>query len=293
MAYSLYKSGLIISSPEFNRVNVKRSIAPQSKVFTMNFKSRMKIFDAAYHQHTKLKSKEFNHCFLTPTFDLNDYDSWSNGNEAIKRFTDNLRQTYGASSYVWVREFTKQLVPHYHMLVTMPYANIKDLNRSWSIARGDVDVVPNALRTGWDKKAQRSRMKVSSWAAAISYCAKYIAKGQSGDVTQLSNKCNLATRHTWESKSGHTVKCYGMSNNVNFSAKKIDLPFFFQMHPEARKKFSFQEKENCDIFRTRDRHTLGVLNSFAEHYEKLNEKQQKKSTPKRKTSRKTQTSLKF
>lgn len=253
----------------------------------------MKIFDAAYHQHTKLNVRGYNHVFLTPTFDLNDYESWSNGNDAIKRFTDNLKQTYSASSYVWVREFTKQLVPHYHMLVTMPYANIKDLNRSWSIARGDIDIVPNALRTGWNKKLQKSQMKVSSWAAAISYCAKYIAKGQSGDITQLSNKCSLETRHTWESKSGHTVKCYGLSNNVNFNATSVDLPFFFQLHPHARKKFSFDEKENCDLFRTRDRKTLSLLNHFADYYAELGKKTEKNIVAKRKNPLYKQKSIDF
>ncbi len=232
----------------------------------------MKILDAAHiqalelsnsgYQYTGRKS-EFNHVFLTPTFSQYEPDTYTGkaANDAIKRFTDNLTKNYGATSYVWVKEFTKYKryldptdfkseidierigegvvvggVPHYHMLVTMPYCPVGKLNAAWCKARRG-DFVKNALRTGWDAKRKKPVMLIRNYRQAVGYAAKYIGKSQGGDICVFKTSCKKATRKTWEFSEGHSTKCYGMSQNLQSKPKEIDpwMEFHFQTHIDFRR----------------------------------------------------------
>lgn len=244
----IYQNGTVVSVPKlpFNR-SVDRSANAVDKCFGLSFKTKMKIFDAAHIQHLEMSNAprfadretgellnaDHNHVFLTPTFDMANVSSFAGpaANEALQRFTDNLSKRYGATSYLWVKEFTERLTPHYHMLVTLPSTPIADLNRAWSHARGDVTTVRNALRTGYDPKTKRSVMKVRNYKQAVGYAAKYITKAGAGDICVLKTSCRVSDRQVWEFRSGHSTKCYGMSQNLLRPPRQLDLFYQFHLHP--------------------------------------------------------------
>lgn len=254
----VYRSGTVVSTPDNHYRGVKRTPYPAKKAFGFNFRSKMKIFDAAHIQHTQmsrqgnqidhetgeLMNAEINHCFLTPTFQT--YDEQAN--EAIKRFTDNLSKTYGCTSYVWVKEFTKKLVPHYHMLITIPFTPINELNKAWSKARGDSRPVKNALRTGWDKRNKKPVMIIRNYKQAVGYAAKYILKSGGGDICVLKTSCLVNGRKTWEFREGHSSKCYGMSQNLQSDPRQLDLFLQFHLHPFLTKQVKERKSEYCDLF---------------------------------------------
>lgn len=270
----VYRSGTVVSVPDNQYRGVKRTPYPTKKTFGFNFRSKMRIFDAAHIQHTQLcrqsnvidhatgelMNADINHCFLTPTFHT--YDAMAN--EAIKRFTDNLTKNYGCTSYVWVKEFTKKMVPHYHMLVTIPRVPIKELNRAWSRARGDRETVSNALRTGWDKRRQRSVMIIKNYKQAVGYAAKYILKSGGGDICVLKSSCRVHDRKTWEFREGHSTKCYGMSQNLRSDPRQLDLFLQFHLHPFLTKKVKEQKSEYCDLFFFDDPRTCDYLYSLGD-----------------------------
>ncbi len=241
-----YRNGTIVSVPLKNfRPSIDRSASPSQKCFGVSFKSKMKIYDAAHVQSMEIttsglpnkKNNGLNHCFLTPTFDLNDIDSYKEkaANDAIKRFTDNIKKTYGCTSYVWVKEFTKELTPHFHMLVTIPYTSISKLNKAWSHARGDINTVKNALRTGWNPRTKKPVMKIQSFKQAVGYAAKYIGKSlTAGDISVLRMSNKISDRKVWEYKTGHSSKCYGLSQNLLRPAKQIDFNVWQHMNPRFR-----------------------------------------------------------
>lgn len=234
----------------------------------------MKIFDAAHVQHLQLsnatrtsdgkggiRNKEFNHIFLTPTFDINDPDTFNddNSNKAMARFTKNLAKNYGCSSYLWVKEYTKVnrdkftglhdgFVPHYHMLLTLPFTPIFELNKAWSTARGDLAIRPNALRSSYDKRTGKPYMKIRSYRAAVGYAAKYAAKGKQGNVCRFELKCKLDGKKTmWPAVEGHTTKCYGMSANLRRDPRQLDLFMQFHLHPWITREYDFYKNEDRDI----------------------------------------------
>ncbi len=239
--------------------HVERSARPSDKCFGLAFKTKMKIYDAAHvqalelsdsgYQYTGNKSDQ-KHIFLTPTFDMNDPGSFvgSGANDALKRFTNNIKQVYSATSYVWVKEFTENLTPHFHMLVTMPFTPIDKLNRAWSHARGDVTTVTNALRTGWNPKTKKSVMLVRNYKQAVGYAAKYISKSHGGDICVLKPSCNVRDRKTWEFNTGHSTKCYGMSQNLVRPPREVD--FFLEMHlnPYMKSHYEGVKTDFAELF---------------------------------------------
>lgn len=245
MSAIVYRNGTVVSAPELGNYRPSVTSYPSPKCFGLSFKTKMKIYDAAHIQAMELSNSGFeyhrkktkiNHVFLTPTFDENNIDSYSgsNANDAISRFCENLKSTYGATSYLWVKEFTKHLTPHYHMLVTIPYTAIGDLNRAWSHARGDISTVRNALRTGWNKKYNRPEMRVRNFKSAVGYAAKYIAKADGGDICVMKSSVKLSSRQTWEYRSGHSTKAYGVSYNLLREPKSIDWDLWRHLNPRSR-----------------------------------------------------------
>jgi len=246
---TVYRSGTVVTVPSFEGYrHVDRSLNSADKCFGLAFKMKRKIFDAAHIQALELsdlrsdfkrhKVTGCNLVFLTPTFDEKRLGAdWnpSFANESMSRFCESLTKTYGATSYLWVKEFTKHLVPHYHMLVTMPYTPIKDLNRSWSFARGD-RYVANALRTGWDKQTNRPKMLVDNYKQAVGYAAKYIGKANSADICTLKMSCKIEDRKTWEHREGHSTKCYGLSSNINIKPIRVEDQYLYHFCSGTLKK---------------------------------------------------------
>lgn len=224
----LYRSGLIISAAP-GRPGKPTPTGKGLKVFRVDQVARRKIFDAVHIQATTLSncvrplSTKDNLVFLTPTFSPE--SNWQNANEILSRWLENLKKTYGVTSYVWCRELTEHLLPHYHVLATMPFTPIQKLNRTWSIARGDLSVEKNALRTGWDAKKKRSVMIVKDYVRAMRYAAKYTTKATSGDVCSLKTFCTLHSAHQSgePGNTGHTSKAYGITRNLLCEPQDFDF----------------------------------------------------------------------
>ena len=260
---TVYRSGVVVSNPipfEYNKQPDRSSSF--GRVFGLNFATKRKIYDAAHIQAMELSNsgadypKQIaneldNHVFLTPTFDLKNPESYLGdaANEAMIRFRKSLEKTYDVTSYVWVKEFTKELVPHYHMLLTMPYVKISDLNRTWSKARGDSKTVANALRTGWDHKRKRPVMKIRNYKQAVGYAAKYISKADSGDLTVLKPSVKITPdQNTWDYKTGHSTKCYGMSRNLKSEPRKVDFFLETARKPWLNRSVIDAKAEMCELF---------------------------------------------
>ncbi len=248
---TIYRNGLVVSAPAGIAQRNIQNVAPADTAYGISFRAKQKILSAAAIQsvdlsnsYERINNSLINHVFLTLTFDARDTASYvdNNANQAASRFFENLKKTYGATSYVFVREFTKELVPHFHALVTMPYAYISELNRAWSHARGDIDTVKNALRTGWDKKRRKPRMRIESYHQAVGYAAKYISKANYGDISALRMCCNIFDRQTWEAKTGHKYRAYSMSQNLVTEPKRCD----FHLQKRLRPWIDYEKRENLN-----------------------------------------------
>jgi len=267
---TVYQNGTVVSIPDTDYYpRPPKDLARPDKCFRLSFKHKMKIFDAAHIQHLdysnatrsldcetwNIINEDINHVFLTPTFSTNDVQSYVDGNDnlAMGRFTTNLRNNYGMTSFVWVKEYTTKnpktyLTPHFHMLLTLPYTHIKELNKAWSAARGDLTTLPNALRSGYDKKTGKSYMKIRSYQAAVGYAAKYISKADYGNVSRFKMSCKIKEHKTWEAVTGHATKCYGLSNNLLRDPRQLDLFREFQLHPYLASSCREHKGDFADLF---------------------------------------------
>lgn len=227
----IYRSGLIVDAAK-GRVTKKVVRGSQPIIaYGINPQAKRKILDAVTIQAMDLSNswqeglnRKVNHVFFTVTFEESNIDSWygNSANVALSKWLENCKKNYKMSSYVWVREYTKELVPHYHVIATMPFISISKLNKAWSRARGDKQVVKNALRTGYDPVTKKSRMKLQSYEGAVNYALKYIQKSSIGDICVMKPTCLVADRKTWEFKNGHSVRAYGISHNLYAKPRRIN-----------------------------------------------------------------------
>lgn len=277
MSAKLYRSGAIVMAPTGRVVNKVDNVSRSQPAFGISFAAKQKIISAACVQGTDYANtanpglhRDYNQCFLTLTFDRDDPDSYidQNANEAASRFFENIRKRYGCTSYVWTREVTKELTPHFHALVSIPFTPVAKLNRAWSHARGDISTVKNALRTGWDKKRKRPVMKIRSLQHAAGYAAKYIAKANAGDISVLKNSCKMANRQTWEYKTGHKYRAFAMSQNLKTEPLDVDVHLMRRLYPYVEMTELVQSKRtDCEFFFLKN---LNQTDFFYSEAEKVN-----------------------
>lgn len=99
-------------------------------------------------------------------------------NPKISKFTHNLRNGYGCSGYVWVREFTGKGYPHYHFCCDMPdIDDPRQLSVYWASLFGADGC--NSVRLGSkpDKHGKRVfRVNPKSAGNYAYYLGKYLGK---------------------------------------------------------------------------------------------------------------------
>lgn len=100
--------------------------------------NRQQIISSGIYGHD---NKHNNILFLTLTYPASKFthnDPEKSSNQALKNFLNNLRTNYGLKGYVWVKELTKIGTPHYHMIIDLPYVDIRKLNDIWAHNAGIV-----------------------------------------------------------------------------------------------------------------------------------------------------------
>jgi len=92
----------------------------------------------------------------------------------ISTFTNNLRMTYGALHYVWVRELTKAGYPHFHFVADIPQFDPVQLSLYWSKQFGVQ--AKNCIRLG-SRPDQNGRRKFWIENSRMAwYLGKYVGK---------------------------------------------------------------------------------------------------------------------
>lgn len=129
---------------------------------------KRKIADACEYMRIKPQHKPIIFVATSPGFtDL------ANEKKLIQKFTHNLRNGYGCSNYVWVREFTQMGFPHFHFVADMPRFDVKSLSLYWS-GLFNSDAV-NSIRLGTaprnGKRVYYLTQRRMSW-----YLTKYLGK---------------------------------------------------------------------------------------------------------------------
>jgi len=144
----------------------------QARHYKLKHHNRQQIISSGIYGYDK---KENNILFLTLTYPGNKFshnDPEKSSNEALKKFLNNLRTNYRLKGYAWVKELTKIGTPHYHILLDVPYIDIRKLNKIWA---NNAEIISDCcVRHDPDKG-----LIVESAIAAGFYVAKYISKMKS------------------------------------------------------------------------------------------------------------------
>lgn len=125
--------------------------------------------------HDLVKSSRNRVLFLTLTFPKFKIEpNEQEYNECFSRFLHNLRQNYGCSGYVGVRERGEDNNRvHFHLLLSIPYYSFVTLNAAWCHAiQHFCDFSPLALRT------TKQSLYIKNPIKAIRYFCKYFAKSR-------------------------------------------------------------------------------------------------------------------
>jgi hypothetical protein len=125
--------------------------------------------------HDLIKSSRHKTLFLTLTFPpFKITPNEKQINQCFSRFVENLRENYGCSGYVAVREYGEKTNRiHFHIILSIPYTSFVNLNNAWchSIS-AFCDYSSTALRS------TKSSLYIHSPVKAIRYFCKYFAKSK-------------------------------------------------------------------------------------------------------------------
>lgn len=204
MPVKLYEDGTIIDySPSPGNRNVPGGVinGKKRKTFELNGKHKRFIRSSAIRQALTAKYRLL---FATLTFpkDIQEHEA----NKCFSNFTDNLTTNFNLNSYVAVKELhlgekkggtgAAKGRPHYHIILDIPFADFKVLNRAWcSSFRHLMCGSNNAFTTG-------RRPIVSSVDDVARYITKYITK-----VEQSQDRIKPETRQYFVSHNVHCNPC--------------------------------------------------------------------------------------
>jgi hypothetical protein len=117
-------------------------------------------------------------------------------NDALKLFIKNLVQNNYVKRYIWVREASKKIRPHYHCIFTSDrnYIPIHVLQKAWkaSCLSCGIDYSNNAIHMGKKNKGggKRKGIKIKNPIKASKYISKYMGKLEEPSKTRLCG-CSL------------------------------------------------------------------------------------------------------
>jgi len=126
-------------------------------------------------------------------------------NTNVSAFCENLRSSYSAKNYVWVREFTYSGRPHYHFVADTPFLDAVNISRYWSGLFGETNV--NSIRLGTNPSKGVKYFVDSPMMSR--YLTKYMGKGIGKDV---SNERIIRT-------FGHSVECWRKSQPITYKVE--------------------------------------------------------------------------
>jgi hypothetical protein len=93
---------------------------------------------------------------------------------AISKLVNNMRKNYGMGEYVWVREFTKKGMPHFHFVADIDKFNPVQLSLLWSSYFGKE--AKNSIRLGTKPRKGHPRVYWIQGPRMAYYMSKYIGK---------------------------------------------------------------------------------------------------------------------
>lgn len=107
--------------------------------------------------------------FLTVTFPGSPTEKQAG--EVWEQFLHSLRETYGVDHYVWVKEFQKRGIIHYHILLDRQFLNIVKLQRTFNriCYNKGLETSNNSVRLG-------NKPRVFSVKSVKNYLSKYMSK---------------------------------------------------------------------------------------------------------------------
>lgn len=136
----------------------------------------------------------------------------ANERSILSTFTHNLRNGYGVSHYVWVRELTRLGFPHFHFVVSKDwFADPVGLSLYWSGLFG-MDA-PNSIRLGSKPDSKGKRDFFIKDLAHCRYLTKYLGKGLSHQNQYLVEAGFPATQYR------KTFRQFGISQQAGKESK--------------------------------------------------------------------------
>ena len=178
-------------------------------------------------------------------------------NKCFSKYIDNLKNNYKLGNYVAVKEFTQNYRPHFHILLDIPFTNIKDLNRAWCYAYSDYcRYSRNSVRIGNNGK----NAVVKNLEKCVNYLCKYITKSRyekgNGKVGERE-------------KQIFNARCYFISRSILSTPLEIDYEICKKLCLEYGQHCS--EYEYCIVIylQTFTKSMKNVNNVFTGHYELL------------------------
>lgn len=193
--YRQYRDGTGVLYP----VAVRRKRNPENSI-SENLKKRERKDRIYKPDRKKIRSASIDlfkrkkgRCLLFITFTFAGVPDEKECAKVWEQVLHSLRETYNVDSYVWVKEFQKRGVIHYHILLNKTYIPIKKLQ--WTFNR---ICVHNKLRTSNCSVQLGRRPRVYTIERVKNYLSKYLAKGSDDK----------------ERKSVFESRCYGFSESL-------------------------------------------------------------------------------
>jgi len=120
--------GVIIIYQDYSHLpKTGNSVSHYPDSFSRSGRQKRQIANAVEWMRLNSKFK-----LLVFTLTIPVVSDYKTTNKNISKYFENFSRTYDCSNYVWVREYQKNLRPHYHAIADVPFFNVQRVNKYWS-----------------------------------------------------------------------------------------------------------------------------------------------------------------
>ena len=213
--YYLHRNGDLVETYSHSFPDGVERGSKISKSYALNYAIYRKIAGSVVELFEQKKNE-----VIFPTYTIKNKIDHAQLNKLFGTHIRNLRKTYGLVNYIWVAEYQKRGVIHYHCLFDMPFIAVSDLSRLWDSVIA-VDYFDALHSVSFSKKWPAI---VRDKKTALNYMCKYFSKS----IIRGSNK--------------FTGRVYAMSHNLVKKPVKIqeyDALAILDTYQGFRKEFDW------------------------------------------------------
>lgn len=134
---------------------------------------------------------------------------WKLQNSNVSKFCENLKKTYDAKDYLWVREYTGAGRPHYHFVSDCPMLPAVDLSHYWSGLFGSDSA--NSIRLGTAPGKTGKRQMFVNSPRMSRYLTKYMGKAIGEEENRGGGNRKIRT-------FGHSLNCWKQSRPITYES---------------------------------------------------------------------------